>query len=205
MPGSIEQLAGKMATRYVLKQASTRKEMDGIMHVIWAANYNPYDPFAQLLFPVLGFLPSDYETAIAESQERFWNNHLSDASSHWLYVEEVRTGKPVGCAQWEVHLRNPFSDGPPSVRAPWWPKGEHRQFCELILNQVYKTRASWMVRPHLGKSYLLLVLAQTNISHFVRSSTLASCTTSKLATANRLDLAISSEHYSFYCHHEEFS
>ncbi|KAF2188671.1 hypothetical protein K469DRAFT_565438 [Zopfia rhizophila CBS 207.26] len=146
-----------MTTKYILKQASTKQEMDGIMDVIWAANYTPYDPFAQIFFPILGFLPGDREASITESKERFWSIHQSDPSSNWLYVEDVQTSDPVGCAQWQIFLHNPFPDGPPNLQAPWWPKGECRDFCELVLNQVYKPRASWMTRPHLALNWMAVL------------------------------------------------
>ncbi|KAF2268655.1 hypothetical protein CC78DRAFT_565162 [Lojkania enalia] len=141
-------------SEHTLRQAHTREEMDAILDVIWAANYTPYEPFAQLFFPVLGFQPSDRDDSIAESKERFWNFHQSDSGSNWYYVEYVPTGKAVGCAQWEVRLENPFPNGPPNLTAPWWPNGEHREFCELILNQVYKPRAHWMTRPHLALNWM---------------------------------------------------
>lgn len=148
--GSMEEPTLKAASKYVLKHAKTKEEMDQIMDVIWAANYSPYDPFAQLFFPVLGFRPLDRETSVAESKARFWSQHMADPSSNWFYVVGGDTGNVVGCAQWQIFTSNPFPDGVPPLTAPWWPKGEHRDFCELILNQVYKPRANWMRRPHLG-------------------------------------------------------
>ncbi|KAF2726801.1 hypothetical protein EJ04DRAFT_547525 [Polyplosphaeria fusca] len=139
---------------YVVKQAHSKQEMDRIMDVIWAANYNPYEPFAQLFFPVLGFLPSDCDTARGESKERFWSQHQQNPSSNWYYVEETGTGEVVGCVQWEVNLKNMFPDGPPNLQAPWWPKGEYRELCEHIFNQAYKPRASWMARPHLACNWM---------------------------------------------------
>lgn len=139
-----------MADTYVLRQAKSREEMDRIMEVIWAANYTPYEPLAQLFFPVLGFTQAHREASLLESKERFWKNNHSNPESHWFYVEEIATGKVVGCAQWMILKSNPFAEGVPSLRAPWWPEGEHRDFCELILNQIYKPRANWMRRPHLG-------------------------------------------------------
>ena len=136
--------------QYVIKQAKTKEEMSGIMDVIWKANYDPYDPVTQLFFPILGPTTADRESAVTESKERFWNSHLSDPSSHWFYVEDLITGKPVGCAQWQLFKTNPFRDGLPKLEAPWWPEKEHREFCELILNQIFKARGSWMRRPHLG-------------------------------------------------------
>lgn len=149
--GSIGEQQPKMANKYTVRQATTKKDMDAIMDVVWAANYTPYEPFVQLFFPVLGYLPSDREAAIAESKERFWNNHNADPASNWYYVQEIETGKVVACAQWENYTQNPFPDGPPKLRAPWWPEGDHRDFCELILNQVYAPHATYMACPHLGK------------------------------------------------------
>ncbi|ORX91867.1 hypothetical protein BCR34DRAFT_629555 [Clohesyomyces aquaticus] len=146
-----------MASKFIVKQARMKGEMDRIMDVIWAANYTPYEPFAQIFFPVLGVLPSHLEDAIAESKERFWAQHLGDKSSNWFYVEEIETHKPVGCAQWQVFLENPFPNGVPKLQTTWWPKGEHREFCELILNQIYKPRASWMTRPHLALNWMAVI------------------------------------------------
>lgn len=140
-----------MTSRYMVMQMKAKEEMDAIMNVIWAANYNPYDTYAQLFFPVLGFTSADREAALAESKERFWNNHVSTPSSNWFYVMDVATGHVVGCAQWEIHTENPFKAGVPALRAPWWPEGDYRDFCEEILRQAYKSRANWMRRPHLGK------------------------------------------------------
>lgn len=41
---------------YVLKQAETKEEISGIMEVIWEVNHNPYDPVAQLFFPIFGYV-----------------------------------------------------------------------------------------------------------------------------------------------------
>lgn len=149
--GRLDGIESNLARQYTLRQATTRAEMDGIMEVIWAANYTPYEAFAQLCFPVLGFLTEHREAAVAESKERFWNNHQSEPSSHWYYIEEIASGKAVGCAQWEIHLKNPFTDGTPKIQAPWWPEGDYRNFCELILSQTYNPRAIWMARPHVGE------------------------------------------------------
>lgn len=149
--GSIEKMSATMGSEYVVRQVKTRQEMDGVMEVIWAANYTPYEPFVQLFFPILGFTPAHRDTAIAESKERFWAQHEGDPSSHWYYVLDTVTGQAVGCAQWVISKTNPFANGTPKLTAPWWPKGECREFCESILNQVYMPRASWMGRPHCGE------------------------------------------------------
>lgn len=140
-----------MGERYVLRTASTRQELDDILDVIWAANYTPYEPFVQLFFPVLGFTSAHRSAAIAESKDRFWKQHIADPCSHWFYVLDLKTGHAVGCAQWVISQCNPFAAGIPRLTAPWWPDGDYRNFCESILNQVYRPRANWMTRPHCGK------------------------------------------------------
>lgn len=154
---TVEQLpvAGKMGIskedRYVIREVTTKQELDGILDVIWAANYSPYEPFVQLFFPVLGYTSAHREAAIAESKDRFWSQHQGDPTSHWYYAFDTVTGDKVGCAQWVISQNNPFAAGVPKLTAPWWPEGECRQFCESILNQVYRPRASWMTRPHCGE------------------------------------------------------
>ncbi|KAL5117129.1 hypothetical protein ACEQ8H_004954 [Pleosporales sp. CAS-2024a] len=143
--------------RYVVREATTRRELDGILDVIWAANYTPYEPFVQLFFPVLGYTSAHREAAIAESKERIWRQHQSDTCSHWYYAIDTATGKHIGCAQWVVSEQNPFASGVPKLTAPWWPEGECRNFCESILNQVYRPRASWMTRPHCALNWLAVL------------------------------------------------
>lgn len=137
--------------KYVLNGVTTKEEMDKIMDVIWEANYDPYDPFVQLFFPILGFTAADREAAVAESKERFWKEKQKSPDKHWFYIEDTDVQKIVACVQWEIAQQNPFPDGPPKLKAPWWPEGEHREFCELILNQTYAARANWMGRRHIGK------------------------------------------------------
>lgn len=136
--------------KFAIKEVETREEMDKIMDVIWVANYDPYEPFAQLFFPVLGYTKADREAAIAESKERFWSDHKSQIPSHWFYVQDTETKEVIGCLQWEVEESNPFPDGPPKLTAPWWPDGEHREFTERILNQLYAPRANSMTRRNIG-------------------------------------------------------
>lgn len=150
LPATVKMSATKQ-DQYLVREATTRKELDEILDVIWAANYTPYEPFVQLFFPVLGYTHAHREAAIAESKERFWSQHQADPSSHWYYAVDNLTGEKVGCAQWVMTDRNLFATGVPKLEAPWWPEGECRKFCESILNQVYKPRASWMTRPHCGE------------------------------------------------------
>lgn len=151
MVGIEEQFATDMNDRYLVREVQTKQELDEVLDVVWAANHTPYEPFIQLFFPVLGYTSAQREAAIIESKERFWSQHTTNPSSHWLYAIDTTNGKAVGCAQWVISTTNPFATGVPKLEAPWWPEGECRKFCESILNQVYKPRASWMTRPHCGK------------------------------------------------------
>ncbi|KAJ8118230.1 hypothetical protein OPT61_g738 [Boeremia exigua] len=143
-----------MNDRYLIREVETRQELDEVLDVIWAANHTPYEPFIQLFFPVLGFTAAHREAALIDSRERFWKQHISDPSSHWLYVFDAVTGKAVGCSQWVISTVNPFAKGVPTLEAPWWPEGECRRFCESILNQVYRPRANWMTRPHCALNWM---------------------------------------------------
>ncbi|KAL6710961.1 hypothetical protein ACN47E_006836 [Coniothyrium glycines] len=154
--GSIEQKASLMNERYVVRTAKTRQELDAILDVIWAANYTPYEPFAQLFFPIHGFTAAHRAAAIAESKDRFWRQHQDDPASHWFYILDLSTGCAVGCAQWVISQTNPFIEGTPKLTAPWWPEGEYRKFCESVLNQVYRPRASWMTRPHCALNWMAI-------------------------------------------------
>lgn len=151
MVGIEKQFTSDMTDRYLVREVTTKQELDEVLEVIWAANYTPYEPFIQLFFPVLGFTSAHRKAALLESKERFWKQHTTDESSHWLYAFDTATGKAVGCAQWVVSTTNPFAKGVPKLEAPWWPVGECRKFCESILTQVYKPRANWMMRPHCGE------------------------------------------------------
>lgn len=167
--GSIDQSPSPMSRRYVVREAKSKQELDDILEVIWIANYTPYEPFVQLFFPILGSTSAHRRDAIAESKERFWKQYQADKSIHWFYAFDTVTSKTVGCAQWVISKTNPFLGGIPKLTAPWWPEGESRRFCETILNQVYKPRASWMTRPHCGE-WISVVKSQTSYSRVTIAS-----------------------------------
>ncbi|KAF1960758.1 hypothetical protein CC80DRAFT_465044 [Byssothecium circinans] len=146
-----------MASKYVLKEAKEKEEMDAIMEVIWAANYSPYDPFVQIVFPVLGYTPADRATSFQEAKQRFWDQHLADPSSHWFYVVEKESGEAVGCCQWQIFTSNPFANGHAKHEAPWWPEGEYREFCEAILHQVTLPRVRWMRKAFLALNWMAVI------------------------------------------------
>jgi hypothetical protein len=150
--GSIEpQSAQTMNKRYLVLKVTTKQELDRVLDVVWAANHTPYEPFIQLFFPVLGFTTAHREAAVADSKERLWKQQTSDPSINWFYVLDTEGEQVIGCAQWVISRTNPFAKGVPKLEAPWWPEGECRKFCESILNQAYRPRASWMTRPHCGE------------------------------------------------------
>ena len=139
--------------RYELKEAATQAEMDALFEIIWLAEHHPYEPFVSIFFPVFGATETDRQATIKASSKRLWNEHLANPASHWIYIEDTSTGQVVATTEWEVHEHNPFPDGPPKLEAYWWPEGEGREFCSLILNQVFMPRSSWVQRPNLGRNY----------------------------------------------------
>ena len=56
-----------MSAKYVLNKVQTEADMSLVLDVIWAANYDPYDPFVQLLFPILGYTPEAHKAAIVRT------------------------------------------------------------------------------------------------------------------------------------------
>lgn len=148
-----------MSSKFVLKRMETKEEMAILFDVIWAANYDPYDPIMQVFFPVLGYTISDITKSKEEGRQRLWESHVKmGEASNWLYVEEVFTGKMVGCAQWEVHLKNPFPQAPEKMETHWWPEGSKgKEFSEKLLDQVYGARYSWMARPHLALNWMCCI------------------------------------------------
>ena len=111
---------------YVLKEATSQKEFDALFMVVWLAEHHPYEPAGSIFFPVFGATAADRDDTIQKSQIRLWKEHKSNPASHWLYVEDVKTGEIVGATEWEVHEKNPFPDGSPKLDAYWWPEGEGR-------------------------------------------------------------------------------
>ena len=154
--------------KYVMGNMETREQLDKIVDLIWVANYTPYEPLIQLVFPVLGYQEADRTAAITESKARFWQiyQNAKDDGSRWFYTEDVETGEVVACIQVESVNENRSAQDP-QIEAPWfvnpsmseshtlilllrWPEGEHRDFAESMLNQVYKARFNLMTRPFCG-------------------------------------------------------
>ena len=135
----------------ILKECLDRSTFSRVVDCEWAAYYNPYHPFMQVLFPVLGGSPESRTAAIEESKERQWQWHSDDATSHWFYVEDEQSGEVVGGAQWHVHEKNPFEGPQTKLEAYWWPEGECKRFMDEMLEQVYGPRQVKMTRPHTCK------------------------------------------------------
>lgn len=149
----------EMSAKFVLKRMETQEEMVLLFEVLLAANYDPYHPLMQVFFPVFGYTTLDIVKSKEEGQQRLWNDHVKMGEvSNWLYVEEVSTGKMVGCAQWEVHLKNPFPEVAERIETSWWPEGSQgKEFSEKLLSQVYGARVSWMARPHLALNWMCCI------------------------------------------------
>ncbi|PVH98098.1 hypothetical protein DM02DRAFT_673638 [Periconia macrospinosa] len=144
------------APKYILQKVEMEQEMGHVMDVIWEANYSPYDPIIQIVFPVLGYTSADREKCLVESKKRLWEQHKADPASNWFYVIDTESLKHVGCCQWQIFTSKPDAD-PQPLTTPWWPEGEHREFCELMLNKIYRRRLEWMRRPYLALNWMAVV------------------------------------------------
>ena len=136
---------------YSVEEVTTRKDLDAIVDVIWAA-MDGFDPSHQVFYPVFGDNATDRDTAIKTSKERVWQDHENDNSSHWVGAWDKVGGEVVGGCQWRIYEHNPYPDGTPKVEAVWWPEGEGRRFASEVVRQCYTPRMIWMARPHVGKS-----------------------------------------------------
>lgn len=149
--------------KYILKEATTRSELDAIFPVIWLANHAPFQPLIHGLFPIFGPTAADRENAMQSAKERLWKAHTEDPASHWLYVVEGESGVVVGVTQWMVYLENPYPNGADEARkrmvADWWPEGEGREFVEEMVRQLYAPRAAWIQRPHAGMAPVIPFLS----------------------------------------------
>lgn len=160
---------------YIVKEMSTKEELDQIVEIVWEAQYSPYMPSASLFFPIFGATDTDRQTALELSKERLWKRHQANSDSHvsrshlkfvdeeanvedfqWIYVEDTETNQIVAGTQWEFHESNPFTSNTLQIPVSWWPEGEGRSFCEAMLRQAYTPRFLWMKRPHTGESILSL-------------------------------------------------
>jgi hypothetical protein len=113
-------------------------------------------PSHSILFPTFGTDPSPRSTAITESKQRLWKEHIGNAANHWIYACEGDVGSGdgpiVGGCQWRFHEQNPFPSTMPEIVLYWWPKGSGRLFATEVMRQCYAPRLNWMARPHAGAS-----------------------------------------------------
>jgi hypothetical protein len=63
-----------MTSKYIIKKVQSESDMSLVLDVIWAANYDPYDPFVQLLFPILGYTPEAHKAAIVRTLVRLFTS-----------------------------------------------------------------------------------------------------------------------------------
>ncbi|KAI1313259.1 hypothetical protein F5Y03DRAFT_160286 [Xylaria venustula] len=79
--------------------------------------------------------------------------HRNDPSSNWIYVTDESSGDVVGAAQWNIYKENPYANGPPELKAYWFPEGPLKQVSDQLLGGLVKKRPRYMSKPHLLLSY----------------------------------------------------
>jgi len=145
-----------MASSLILKEATTRSELDAITDVVWLANYTPYRALFSGIYPIFGPTTADREAAVTSSKNRNWKSHISDPSSHWFYVKDTESEQVLGGVQWKVHDTNPYPKGPVPFKVDWWPEGEGRNFVAEMLKQLYAARMWWMQKPHIVPNWMVV-------------------------------------------------
>ena len=139
-----------MPSQYVLKEVSTREELDKCVEVMWIAQHNPNRIMFQSFFPILGSTPEDKQKAVDEAKERLWNLHCASEQGHWFYVEDRSSGEVVGSTHWQLKLPSKSHSGPLQLEAMWWPPGEGREFASRVIQQTLAPRLQLMKGPYLG-------------------------------------------------------
>lgn len=137
---------------YTLSVVTKREELDAFIEMWWNARHWPYVAFSWILSPAANNTDEARAQALAESQERVWNEAQQDSRRQWLCVKD-RDGQVVGGMQWQQHLGSPFPNGCPQPQMHWWPQGPERAFVENMMAQAMTPRCLWMQREHGGKYY----------------------------------------------------
>jgi hypothetical protein len=137
----------------IIKEVATEAELSAVIACLWEANYNPYQPIMNVLFPVHEATDDGYARGLAEAKSRLWAIHQSDPSSRWIYVTDDAEGKGevYSGAHWNFHKVSPYKEDAPELVASWYPEGEGRNFASRVLNQVYGRRQR-LWRPHCRMS-----------------------------------------------------
>ncbi|PQE12382.1 hypothetical protein CJF31_00000608 [Rutstroemia sp. NJR-2017a BVV2] len=137
----------------IIKEVATEAEFSAVVDCFWEANYNPYQPIMNVLFPVHEATDEGYARGLAEAKTRLWAIHQNDPSSHWVYVTDASDGKGevYSGAHWNFHQVSPYKENAPELVASWYPEGEGRKFASRVLNQVYARRQR-LWRPHCRTS-----------------------------------------------------
>lgn len=138
-----------MSSPFIIKEATTRAEIDAIAEMNWKSFYTPYQPMFSALNPVLGPTEADRKAAIEVTKESYWKMHLGEGSN-WVMAIDPETSEVAAGCQWVFHTKNPYPDGyvPEKIVAANWPEGSpERELASKLLRQVYKPRQTWVQKP----------------------------------------------------------
>ncbi|KAH7113910.1 hypothetical protein B0J11DRAFT_143415 [Dendryphion nanum] len=118
-------------------------DMRDIVEVIYAANSDPRDPFVDLCLPGLGAWSSaTHNEGVEEVIKSYLGDWQSSTTQKWLKIVDDGTGKIISASKWEIHEKNPYTEGLPHIAADWLPSGSRlREYAEWLIN----TRMGWAV------------------------------------------------------------
>lgn len=107
----------------------------------------------QFIHPTYGLSDQDREDSILRDSQRCWDMHsAAGARSRWIAVRDSTTKAIVGVTRWMFHTNNPWPNGLQPIDAPWWPEGEGRRFTGRLFEEMSRTSAMLMRRPHASGS-----------------------------------------------------
>ncbi|KUJ11029.1 uncharacterized protein LY89DRAFT_594970 [Mollisia scopiformis] len=138
-----------MDSKFKLSEVKSREDFDEITRVIWDAFEHPLNPFLRIMFYLKSDGPEHRTIAKAACSQGLFEIHSGDASSRWVKINELGTGKMTACANWNLHETNPYElpEDPPI--ATWWPEGEGRNFATKFYTQCVSHKPTMYNKPHL--------------------------------------------------------
>ncbi|KAJ5578238.1 GNAT family acetyltransferase [Penicillium hispanicum] len=138
-------------SQFEVREIHTKEEYARLVEVLWAANFQPYNPVFTAVHPVNGHTEEDRARDKALDTEVRWTAHAKNPFSHLIYVIDKETGRVAGGCEWLIFHQNPFPSGPHPIPCTWYPEGSERaEYASKMISQAFFPRQCWFQRPHAG-------------------------------------------------------
>ncbi|PCG88769.1 Acyl-CoA N-acyltransferase [Penicillium occitanis (nom. inval.)] len=98
---------------FELAEVTSDGDFDELIPLLWRAySAEPRVTPLSLTFPADDDSTAAREKQVAQCQAAMMHMHRSDATSHWLKVTNVATGKIIAGCRWHIHEKDPYSNAP---------------------------------------------------------------------------------------------